>query len=76
MKGSVNGNVDIRRITRDDKWLAEQSLSEYAGEWIAVLNRKIIARGPSLEMVIKDVESMDLELLPFYVRVPEGAVIE
>ncbi len=40
----------------DYDWFIDTDLSSYAGEWIAILNKKIIAHQKDLKMLISIVE--------------------
>ena len=73
MKSKKN-NPDQDQLNSDYQWLLMQSLSQYKGQWIAVSDKKIIARGASLKQVIKMVSSISLRKLPLYLRVPEGSI--
>lgn len=66
--------VDQEQIHSDYRWLLMQSLSQYKGQWIAVLNKKIVARDISLKQVMKTVSSLSLRNVPLYLCVPEGSI--
>lgn len=67
-------NLNQDQLSSDYDWLLMQSLSQYRGEWIAVSEKKIIARDTSLKEVIKTISSMPLRNIPLYLRVPEGSI--
>ena len=73
MKSSTK-KVDQKQITTDYQWLMMQSLSQYTGQWIAVLKKKIIARDESLKKVQETVNSLNLQNVPLYLRIPAGSV--
>ena len=75
MRTMSKDNIDIGNISADSQWLANESLKDFAGQWIAVFNEEIIARDESLEKVMKLVDSLKLNSLPLFVRVPEGAIV-
>ena len=62
------------QINSDYEWLLMQNLSEYSGEWIAVSERKIIARDRSLKKTIEKVNSLKLKTVPLFIKVPEGSI--
>ena len=62
------------QINLDYEWLLMQNLSEYSGEWIAVSERKIIARDRSLKKTIEKVNSLKLKTVPLFIKVPEGSI--
>ena len=66
--------VDQEQLYADYQWLLLQSLSQYKGQWIAVSDKKIVARNVSLKQVIKTVTSLTLPNIPLYLRVPEGSI--
>jgi hypothetical protein len=80
--GSKNGgkikmpkkNLNQNQISSDYEWVLMQSLSQYRGQWIAVSEKKIVARDASLKQVIKTVSSTPLRNVPLYLRVPEGSI--
>ena len=51
-----------------------QNLSEYSGEWIAVSERRIIARDRSLKKTIEKVNSLKLKTVPLFIKVPGGSI--
>lgn len=62
------------QINSDYEWLLMQNLSKYRGEWIAVLERKIIARDASLKKTMEKVKSLGLKTMPLFLKVPEGSI--
>jgi hypothetical protein len=62
-------NVDMDKLDLDSEWLADQNLSEYDGQWVAVADERIVAGNESLELVMRKVEELDLGRIPLYVRV-------
>ena len=62
------------QINSDYEWLLMQNLSEYSGEWIAVSERKMIARDRSLKKTIEKVNSLKLKTVPLFIKVPEGSI--
>jgi len=67
-------NIDQNKLNSDYQWLMMQGISQYSGQWIAVLDREIIARDNSLKDVLKTVSNLKLDTIPLYLRVPEGSV--
>ena len=62
------------QLCSDYEWLLMQSLSQYEGQWIAVSEKKIVARDIVLKKVLEKVASRSLSKMPLYLRVPEGSV--
>jgi len=75
MKAEVSETRKQNQINSDYDWLTMQNLSEYKGQWIAVLNREIIARGNSLKKVMEKASSRSLPHKPLYIQVPKESVI-
>jgi hypothetical protein len=67
-------NVNQNQLNSDYEWLLLQGISQYKGQWIAVLDRNIIARNKLLKNVLKTVANKNLDKIPLYLRVPEGSV--
>lgn len=70
----ITKNANQNQINSDYKWLLLQGISQYKGQWIAVLDRSIIARNKSLKNVLKAVADKNLNTVPLYLKVPEGSV--
>ena len=62
------------QINSDYEWLLMQNLSKYSGEWIAILERKIVARDKSLKKTIEKAESLKLKTAPLFLKVPKGSI--
>jgi len=73
MKSTIK-KVNQNQVNSDFQWLTMQSLAKYKGQWIAVSEKKIVARNESLKNVKNKVDSLNLKNIPFYLRVPEGSV--
>ena len=73
---SIEKKVNQKQIDSDYRWIMMQSLSAYKGQWIAVLENKIIARNESLKEVQNKIATLDLKNVPLYLRVPEGSITE
>jgi peptidyl-tRNA hydrolase len=50
-------------------------LGEYADEWIAVVDNKIVARGKNAKEVYEKAKSYDSSKMPFIMRVPTSKVM-
>jgi dihydroxyacetone kinase-like predicted kinase len=74
MKNSKK-NVNQNQLNSDYEWLLLQGISQYKGQWIAVLDRTIIARNKLLKNVLKTVAGKNLNKVPLYLRVPKGTII-
>lgn len=64
-----------KQINSDYKWLMTQNLSQFAGQWLAVSHKKIIARDDKLKKVMKVVSTMSIQEIPLYLRVPTGSMV-
>lgn len=43
--------------TRDYEWFVKTDLSEYAGEWVATLDQKVVTHGDDAEIVYKEAKA-------------------
>ncbi len=43
--------------TRDYEWFVKTDLSEYAGEWVATPDQKVVAHGNDAEIVYKEAKA-------------------
>ena len=64
---------DINKAVEDSAWLANQNLTEYDGQWIAVVEQRIVARDNSLKIVMEQVGELQLPYEPLFLRVSLGA---
>ena len=67
-------SIDENQLNSDYQWLVMQGLSKYSGQWVAVLDKEIIARDTSLKAVLNKVTELKLKMIPLYLQVPEGSV--
>ncbi|RLD56651.1 MAG: hypothetical protein DRJ01_14945 [Bacteroidetes bacterium] len=70
MKAKKTEIVEQEQVNSDYEWLLMQSLSKYKGQWIAISNKKIIARDTHLKNVIKEASSVSSNTDPLYIQVP------
>ncbi|MDE1822163.1 MAG: hypothetical protein KGJ23_04465 [Euryarchaeota archaeon] len=59
----------------DASWLFSQNLSVYAGEWVAVLRRHILAHGPKLKQVRAEAKAKAKGEHPLFYSVPTGFTV-
>jgi len=71
---SPKKRIDENQLNSDYQWLIMQGLSKYSGQWVAVLDREVIARDSSLKVVLKKVTKLQLKTIPLYLQVPEGSI--
>ena len=69
-KNKANQN----QLSSDYQWLLMQGISQYKGQWIAVLDRAVVARDNKLKAVLKTVSGLQLRTIPLYLRVPDGSI--
>ena len=63
------------QISEEHKWLTTQNLAQYAGCWLAVFGKNIVAQGKDLKTVVKKIKAKKIpDEAPLYVRVPEGLI--
>jgi len=66
------------RLMKDSKWLCEHALEidrKYGGEYIAVVNRKIIAHDKDFNKMIEMAKKIDSNPLIELVPIPGGLII-
>jgi len=66
------------RIMKDFQWLCEHSLEigrKYAGEYIAVVNQKIVAHGKDFHKVMEEATKIDPEPLVDDVPIPGRLIV-
>lgn len=56
----------------DVDWLFSQNLAAYSGEWVAVLDRKILAHGGDLRRVYEVASEKAKPMRPLFYSVPTG----
>ena len=66
----------ISALEANRAWVVKQNLAQYTGEWIAVYNENIIAKGRDLGEVMDEVVKKKVgREQPLYMRVPEGLIV-
>lgn len=53
----------------DYQWFIQQDLSSYAGKWIAIINRKVVASGKDPAVVVKEVKQKFPSKTPLLTKV-------
>lgn len=51
------------------EWFLKQDLSEYAGKWVAILDKKVVASGDDAGKVIEEVKKRYPGKKPFLAKV-------
>ena len=54
---------------RNYEWFLEQDLSEHAGKWLAIVDRRIIASGSDAKKVIEEARSICPGKRPFITKI-------
>ncbi len=57
------------------EFYADANLSKYAGEWVAIINSKIVAHGKSLKEIVKKARETSPNLTPFIAKVPSKKIL-
>jgi hypothetical protein len=55
----------------ESQFLESENLSAYEGRWIAILDKKIVADGATIEETYDKVAKMKLSRTPLYHRIPK-----
>jgi hypothetical protein len=61
---------DLDTINQDHEWLCRMDLGPFAGQWIAVLERKILASDKDIEVLMKKLEALKITRKPLLFKVP------
>ena len=62
--------ASLDALNRDHEWLCRMDLAPFAGEWIAVLEQKILASDVDIEALMKKLEALGLRGKPLLFKVP------
>lgn len=62
--------------TVESQFLESNDFSEYEGEWIAILDKKIVAHDKTLSGVYDKVASLQLVRTPLFHRIPKKDEID
>lgn len=55
----------------ESQFLESEDLSAYEGEWVAILDSKVIAHGKTIQDVFDKVTSQSIVRTPLYHRIPK-----
>ena len=64
------GNASRRKA--DTEWLFSQNLAVYTGQWVAVLNREVLAHGCDLKRVYAEAKAKADPARPLFYSVPSA----
>ncbi len=53
------------------EWFLKQDFSEFAGNWVAIVDKKVVASGKNVEKIIKKVKIDYPRKRPFITRVKD-----
>ena len=53
----------------DYEWFLKEDLTVYAGKWVAILNKKVIASGKDAALILKETEEKYPKKRPFLAKV-------
>jgi len=56
------------------EWAASQNLAKYAGKWVAVVDKKIVAAADNIANARKEAFSKFPNAMPFFKKVPISAL--
>ncbi len=62
----------ITMETMDYEWFVKTDLSEYAGEWFATLDQKVLVHGNDVEIVYKESKEKYPTKNPSLAKIPTG----
>lgn len=62
-------------LEQNREWLHQQNLSQFAGQWVCVVSREIVAAGADVRQVYAEFcRKKGADAVPFVTFVPEGHV--
>ena len=69
--------INMRTIAGVDNYdfYATANLSQYSGEWVAILNKKVVAHGKNLKEVLKKAKESFPQAAPFIAKVPSKEIL-
>lgn len=56
--------------TKTHDFYANADLRKYAGEWVAIIEDKVVAHGKSAKEILQDAKKIHPKAIPFIVKVP------
>lgn len=62
--------------TIESQFLESNNFTEYEGEWIAILDKKVVAHAKSFSEVFEKVNSLSLTRTPLFHRIPKKDEID
>ncbi len=57
-------------LTKNYEFYSNADLSMYGGEWVAIINEKVIAHGKQVKELMKKAKETNPGVTPFIVKVP------
>lgn len=65
---------DEAATQQNAEWFAQQNLQKFKGEWVAVVDQRVVAHGPNLRRVLESAKSQARGRTPYITNVPSGLV--
>ena len=62
-------------LTKNYEFYSNADLSMYRGEWVAILNEKVIAHGKEVKGLMKKAKEINPAITPFIVKVPSKKML-
>lgn len=59
-------------LTKNYEFYSNADLSMYGGEWVAIINEKVIAHGKQVKELMKKANETNPGVTPFIVKVPKA----
>lgn len=54
----------------ESQFLESKDFSEFEGEWVAILDKKVVAHGKSLPVLYDEIADLQLSRTPLFHRIP------
>ncbi len=69
-----NNGSPLDDINRDHEWMCTQDLAKFAGEWIAVFDKAIIAHDQDLRALMAKIKTISPTRKPLLVQIPDKPI--
>lgn len=61
-----------KSLERNSEWFSKQNLSDFIGQWVCVVDQKVVATSPDLAELVRRIEGKTAGKTPFVFHVPDG----
>ena len=65
-------------MSDDYEWFMKKSadgkLGKYAGKWVVIINKRVVANGENLEAILRKIKREDPKAVPFVAHISEPGI--